>query len=219
MRQICDYDLVIFDCDGVILDSNGVKIDAMRAALLSIPAIVSGVDEAVEYFRNNFGRSRYHHVKQFLDGILTMVPGVDVNFLESQILTKYADYLDVEYIKSPLTDDVLTFLSRISAPKYVASGSEQSQLRHVLDEKALTPYFDGIYGSPTSKSLIVENIIVETGLSNALLIGDAVADYEAASANGIDFLGFIPYSNTVEALRCLGQQKGFYVADNWQEVV
>lgn len=219
MRLIYEYELIILDCDGVILDSNGVKISSMRDALNSTSEVLSGVDDAIEYFCANFGRSRFHHVKVFLESILTLTINSNVTEIEKLILEKYETYLDENYVKSDLTSGFIGFIERISVPKYVASGSEQNQLRRVLEEKGLSDYFSGIFGSPTPKSKNVANILNDAGKKNALLIGDSPADYEAASENGIDFLGFTPYSSSGEALLALAEEAGFDITDNWKKVL
>lgn len=70
MHLIYNYELYIFDCDGVILNSNALKIVAMKEALLALSFSAGKVAECVEYFSKNFGKSRFHHIKYFIENIL-----------------------------------------------------------------------------------------------------------------------------------------------------
>ncbi len=69
MHPIYNYDVYIFDCDGVILDSNQLKIDAMKKALIKFFGDDHKIAECVEYFKRNFGTSRFHHVEHFVNEI------------------------------------------------------------------------------------------------------------------------------------------------------
>lgn len=71
MHIFDQYDLIIFDCDGVLLDSNNMKVSAMNAALkLSNYFTNQQVEALTEQFKNNFGRSRFHHVDNFVEPLL-----------------------------------------------------------------------------------------------------------------------------------------------------
>ena len=66
MHSINKYSQYIFDCDGVILDSNQLKIEAMALTLNEIGIEENIVKECINYFSNNFGKSRFHHVDVFI---------------------------------------------------------------------------------------------------------------------------------------------------------
>ena len=66
--KIEDYEVLIFDCDGVILDTNKLKVSAFKKVLNEFG--ISHVQKFLNYFKRNFGRSRYIHVKYFIEDIL-----------------------------------------------------------------------------------------------------------------------------------------------------
>lgn len=72
MPLLSEYEVYIFDCDGVILDSNHLKIEAMKNALEAHFSAQDLTEACVDYFRHNFGKSRFHHVAHFLDSILAI---------------------------------------------------------------------------------------------------------------------------------------------------
>src|SRR5690606_40980584 len=66
------YSFFIFDCDGVILDSNKFEVEAMGKAVEAYPE--GARLDFVEYFKNNFGKSRYVHADYFFEAILKREP-------------------------------------------------------------------------------------------------------------------------------------------------
>ncbi|WP_415911828.1 HAD family hydrolase [Neptuniibacter sp. QD37_11] len=218
MHQLYKYDIYIFDCDGVILDSNKLKILAMKDALESIENIKDGIDSSIEYFTNNFGLSRYHHVNEFSSKFLSYY-GLSKIELEKIILNNYADFLDKHYVKSEVIAGFEQIASTVNGLMYVASGSEQNQLRRVLEKKNISICFKGIFGSPTKKYEIIRNVLDEVGENKkAVMIGDSIADLDAAKANHIDFIGISDYSNTPDLLREKCTLYGYRVINNWHEI-
>jgi phosphoglycolate phosphatase-like HAD superfamily hydrolase len=218
MHQIYEHDCYIFDCDGVILNSNILKIDAMRNTLTELEFATNQVDSCVDYFSNNFGKSRFHHVEHFLENIL-MVNKQDKQLIEDKILNSFSIQCKNLYLTAELTPFFVEFITSLNGAKYVASGSEQSELRDVFDARGLSQYFDEIYGSPTKKSELVNLILKENPLSNTVMFGDAVSDFEASRDNNIKFICYIPYSNVKEKMRELSQVDNFQVITEWPHEV
>lgn len=220
MFSFFSYDLYIFDCDGVILDSNKSKINAMRYALNSVKEIVGGVEDSVRYFSENFGKSRYHHVDYFINNTLALAAGSSEVDVYHHVLEQYALQVDRFYRKSSETQHIREVLSTISGLAFVASGSEESQLKSVLYDKGLHSYFADIYGSPTTKEQIVDNIMhTQPRNVNALMIGDALADFEVAHSAGIDFLGITRFSNVPLNLRDKCIAHGDPCIKDWSEII
>jgi phosphoglycolate phosphatase-like HAD superfamily hydrolase len=74
---------------------------------------------------------------------------------------------------------------------FVASGTPETELRDVVHAQGLSGYFDGVFGSPTSKPDICAAILERWGLHRAevVMVGDSPLDLEAARATGIGFVG------------------------------
>jgi len=213
-----NYDVYIFDCDGVLLDSNKLKIIAMRDALESFSIDKEIVRKCVDYFSQNFGKSRYHHIDFFLKNFLR-----DENLVaetadfKCKVLLKYAKNVDKSYSDAKVIPGVISILDGLNGELFVASGSEQKQLQSVLESKGLSSYFQDIFGSPRSKTEIVANIISQYQNNvSVVLVGDSVADYAAASNNAVDFIGLSGYSNTPELLKHLCVENNKICIEYWR---
>lgn len=217
MHHINDYDVLIFDCDGVIFDSNQFKLDAMADAV-STQAYGDKniIAECIKYFKNNFGKSRYHHIRHFVDIILNVS---DKDLAYEKILEKYAQNCSEVYLLATETYGLRDLLQHSNAVKYVASGSDQNELRKVFSDRDLANYFIEIYGSPDKKIDIVEKIVSEYSSKNILMIGDAYSDYEASAVNAIDFLFFEKYSLVKKEMILLSKKKNFKVCVALEDLI
>lgn len=199
MPQLSDYNIYIFDCDGVILDSNQLKIEAMKNALEAHFSAQDLIIECIDYFRHNFGKSRFHHVAHFLDNILD-IKKEQRNKLEQLILADFSKQCRTLYLMAQLTPSFMAFLDQCKGKRYVASGSEQGELRGVFAQRGLDVHFDGIFGSPTPKAELIQRILEQEQNTNAVMFGDAESDMSSAQQNHIDFVFYAPYSNVKEKM-------------------
>ncbi|MFJ5431523.1 HAD family hydrolase [Pectobacterium actinidiae] len=197
MHLSSDYDVFIFDCDGVILDSNQLKLNAMENALGQYP--VQYVQSCLDYFSKNFGRSRYLHVEHFLKNIIQCKPENYQNEYDD-ILNKYAGYCTLLYKEAEINTGFIEFIQQVKIDKFVASGSDEDELRNVFSERGLDIYFSEIYGSPESKTNNVKKIL-ERGYTKALMFGDALGDLVAAEKNKIDFIFLSELSTAPDLVR------------------
>ncbi len=214
------YEVIIFDCDGVILDSNNMKITAMRAALKTSEFPAELIETAVNAFKNNFGKSRSYHCQYFVK-TLQGLEGKKAADLQETILQHYSQAVENEYLQVAMTDGSLSLLQSLdNKDLYIASGSEQDQLIRIFKKRGLDHYFKAIVGSPETKSTNVKNIInayPANTRSKILFIGDAVADYNAAVDNNIDFIFYSPYSNVTEKMLEMSKTHHFPVIHSFQE--
>lgn len=197
MNQFYNYDLYIFDCDGVIFDSNKLKIQAMRDSLVRFDA--NKVEKCIDYFSANFGKSRYHHVDHFVSVILAINES-DAKYNYQSILDAYSKKCFDLYLTAEFTKGFLEFASKINRPKYVASGSDQHELRKIFNIRGVDKYFIEVLGSPKSKEQNVRDVLKNHQGEKALMIGDALSDFYAAKENNIDFLFVTEHSTNRDAI-------------------
>lgn len=194
MNPLQKFEAIILDCDGVIFNSNDLKIEAFRKTLDKFPS--SKVSDFIVYFRNNFGTSRYNLARVFIEDFLKIDFNID---LYQDILNDYGKHCVNLYATADLTKGLSMFLEKnITKKLFVASGSDQNELRKVMRVRNLDNYFVDIFGSPKKKSDIVANITFD--YPKAIMIGDAMSDLQAAQSSGIEFIFMSQYSTNLSMI-------------------
>lgn len=191
---------VIFDFDGVVLDSNRLKTDAFGRVLADAGFSPGAVERFLAYQARNFGRSRYLLFDDFLREFAGDEPGErDRDRLLAAFgracVDGYGDVAETEGVR-----DLLEWLRQSGTRLFVASGSDQEELRGVVAARGLAGYFDDVLGSPMRKTDCVGAILQRVGdpvlvARNAWFVGDAVADLQAAEDHGVAFVYVRRYSN------------------------
>jgi HAD superfamily hydrolase (TIGR01549 family) len=195
-----------------------MKIDAMQNALqLSRRFSSQQIASCICYFRDNFGKSRYHHVAHFVR--LLVLSDEDAVQLEKTVIDSFSEQVEELYLKAPLAVGILELLSSLKGKKlFVASGSEQEQLRRILKKRGISSHFNDILGSPISKTKNIATILESNKHSHAVMVGDAVADYTAAAMNNIKFVFYSPLSNVKEKMLQEAKIRNFQIINDYSEV-
>lgn len=185
-----NYKNIIFDFDGVILDSMPIRTDAFAFALRKYPQDL--VNQLIAYHLHNGGLSRFHKFQFFFENILHQ--HLDKITLQ-QLLEDFSHYVKEKIIDPNfIIQDTMSFIAKNHSRLrfFIASGSEQEELRYICHSLKIDHFFIGIFGSPTHKNQIVANIIQDYKLqkTKTALIGDSINDLEAAKINQIDFFGY-----------------------------
>ena len=183
------YDVIILDCDGVVFDSNLLKVEAFQKALSHYDSAI--VESFSEYFKNNFGTSRYHLARVFIEEFLHQDFEEE---LYQEILKNYGESCVLLYKESDFTNEFMRFLQYYKNKKlYIASGGDENELNEVFKAKKINQYFAKILGSPRKKSDLVSEVIIENSVAKIIMIGDAKSDLIAAHTNNIDFIYISQY--------------------------
>lgn len=217
MRCIHDYDVYIFDCDGVILNSNQLKIKAMMNTLDFFSFNKNDIGICLDYFSKNFGMSRFHHVDVFCD-VFLKIPRSKADNVKNEIITIFSHQCKSLYLNADLTPGFIDFVNSLNGFKYVASGSEQEELRWVFSKRGISDYFNDIFGSPTHKSDLVNCILKKHQDANLIMFGDAVSDFKSADNNNIDFIGYLPFTNVKDEMLALAKSNNFKTIEDWREL-
>ena len=178
----------IFDCDGVLLDSNQVKSHAMFEA--AKPYGEEAARALVEYHKANGGISRFEKFHYFFGSILQRK---DFEADQERALDRFAELSQEGLLKAPEAEGLRDLLGRIAednALAFVVSGGMQQEVRDVLVARGLADLFQGIFGSPDSKDLILTRELNGKGSMKqpAVYVGDSQYDYEAANRSNLDFV-------------------------------
>ncbi|WP_339109282.1 HAD hydrolase-like protein [Thioclava sp. GXIMD4216] len=210
MIDFSKFKLWIFDCDGVLLDSNNMKTTAFAEVVSEYPT--ECVKPFLEFQKTAFGLSRFRTFDAFFDRFLGRPPA---DSEKEKLLSEFAAYCQSQYPHQPVTAGATELLQSLSARKciaYVASGSEQSELRQALKKIGLAENFRDILGSPRKKSDLVADILrqeQDVDASEILFVGDAKVDFEAASSNGVAFLQVSHYAADPAGMAVLRAEHAF----------
>jgi len=178
---------IFFDFDGVIAESVDIKTNAFAKLFEREGKTI--VEKIVEYHRHNTGVSRYDKFRYFYREILGR-PLPDDEF--QRLCDMFSALVTDEVVRAPYVKGALEFLQTYSPrySSYIVSATPQQEMEDIVARRKIGSFFKKIYGSPIKKEAAVketlnnENILPE----NAVYIGDAKSDYEAAVLNGVHFI-------------------------------
>ena len=179
---------IIFDFDGVILDSVDIKTKAFARLFAEHGPEVVG--QVVAHHLEQCGVSRFRKFAHIYEHILhrPMPEG------ESERLgERFSALVFDEVVKAAWIPGAPEFLEQHHARYlcFVASGTPQEELERIVRLRGLEKYFAGVFGTPATKEEITRGIFARHGFeaSEALFVGDALTDFNAAKACGVGFVG------------------------------
>ena len=182
---------VIFDFDGVIADSTNIKTEAFVALYSQFSEEIQS--QVKSYHIKHSGVSRYNKIYYFQKEI------VNEDFSEKKInklALQFSAIVLEKVINSKFIPGAREFIEKNYAhlDLHIATGTPQSEIEIIAQEKKLSHLFKSIYGTPLTKTEIVEKILKKFTYNNknVVLIGDALTDFEGAVNNNIQFFGRVP---------------------------
>jgi phosphoglycolate phosphatase-like HAD superfamily hydrolase len=182
------YELFVFDCDGVILDSNGIKSQAFFDVVRRFGQ--ERAERFVAYHKLHGGVSRQEKFKYFVAEILA-VGRADQASLEHELVEAYGLICREALLKCSMIPGIQAFLASLPTKirNYVVSGGAQTEVRDVLRERRLDPFFSLILGNPKSKQENMQHLLESGALQGrGAYFGDARLDMELARQFGLDFV-------------------------------
>ncbi|MEP4535156.1 MAG: HAD hydrolase-like protein [Cyclobacteriaceae bacterium] len=184
------YETVFWDFDGVILNSMPIRNSGFKEVLRQYSD--QHVMKLMDFHLENGGLSRYVKFRHFQTEILKKpVDEKQISDWSSQFSALMRTTLTNTNL---LIKDSVSFIKRefMNRDFYIVSGSDGEELRFLAGQLGIDLFFKGIYGSPTPKQQLVEEILDKESVdrSKCCLIGDSKNDFEAAKFNGIDFIGY-----------------------------
>ena len=183
-----NYKHLISDFDGVLVESNEIRFEGFQLLFRDFPT--HQVEKLVQFARLNGGLSRYEKIRYFFEKILNEPISADnIKALAKQ----YSELVKQKVIDAEPVKGSLEFLSNYknNYDFAVVSGSDQEELRDVCKDREIDHFFLEILGSPASKESNIALLLSKMGWGrkSCLFIGDSINDFDAARANGIDFIG------------------------------
>lgn len=181
------HPVIIFDFDGVILESVSVKTMAFQEIFSEEGEAVKKIER---FHIENGGLSRFDKFKHIYRNILHR----DLSDDEfQQLCNRFSHLVFQNVIKSPFVLGAEEFLKKNyrKFDFYIVSATPEDELRQIVKNRGLNPYFKGVYGAPGQKPTHIQKILSETHRNpeDVVFIGDAINDLNAARACGIRFIG------------------------------
>jgi len=180
------YKNIIFDFDGVLAESVHIKTQAFYK--LYEPFGINVAEKVVQHHKANGGMSRFEKFPYYHKILLNK--DLSSNEIEN-FSTKFSKLVLNGVIDWDEVTGAEWFLEKNKKKKkWIVSATPTNEIIEIVKKRQLSRYFIDIYGSPAKKSKIVKKIISEYSLNqkDTVFLGDAIADFEAARLNGIDFL-------------------------------
>lgn len=179
---------IFFDFDGVIVESIEIKNNAF--ATIYEPFGDDIVSAALEHHKANEGISRlikFRHCHKALLGI-----DLDDDSLY-ELAQTYTSIVEDRVVACDSVAGAEAFLTKHHQQimMFVVSGTPEDELQRIAERRSLSLYFKEVRGSPKTKDAILSELLARYGLDLAktLFVGDAMADYRAATACGVPFIG------------------------------
>ena len=185
-----NIDVIFWDFDGVLMDSNSIRDEGFIKVLKDFPH--EEVEQLLRFHRKNGGLSRYVKFRFFFEEIRK-------EKISDEEVAKWAKQFSLimrELLVDPqlLISKTLNFVRKNyrDFSMYIVSGSDGEELNYLSNRLNISNYFIDIKGSPTPKKELIREIISKNNYkpSSCLLVGDSVNDWDAASHNGINFMGY-----------------------------
>ena len=179
---------IFFDFDGVIVESLDVKIEAFRQ--MYAPYGETVVRQAIDHYVHQTGVPRLFRFKHCHEHFL----GQDLSDAEAQALSdRFGEMVEDLVVACDGVPGARGFLEAYadSIPCFVVSATPDAELKRILRRRGLAPFFAETYGSPPDKPEVLSGVLAARGWLGAetVMVGDGLADYRAATAHGIRFIG------------------------------
>ncbi|BBL68654.1 HAD family hydrolase [Methanoculleus chikugoensis] len=182
---------LILDFDGVIVESLPLKTAAFKKIFSFAPP--KHLDEIIAFHLENGGMSRYDKFRHIYANILheELTPETEERLASEYVALIFESMLTVPYVEG--AEELLRDCSQ-RIPLYIVSATPEGEMQEIAQRRNLTKYFVRIYGSPKMKAECIREILLETSAlpDEALFVGDAPNDWDAARATGVRFVARIP---------------------------
>lgn len=178
--------LLMLDLDGTLIESLSVK----DAAFARLYADAPRLDEIMAYHRSHNHVVRFDKFRHISEHFL----GTPLSTKEdARLRESFARFVVNGLIACPEVTGARSLLDEYKGvlPMILISRSPDSELRHVLSARGLSPYFEEIYSADWSKPDAISDALSKQNVlpTEAVYVGDSPEDAEAAAAAGVVFIG------------------------------
>ncbi len=185
-----NWDAILFDFDGVLCDSNGLKGDAFMALYVGDGPEAQAAIRA--FHDRNGGMPRREKLRRFEHDILGR--DIDERRIDG-LVDRFADAVEQAVVRCSPIPGAAEFVAAHGGrlPLFVISATPHEEMVRIIEARGMRPHFVEVYGSPPGKAETASSIIARHGFrpERVAFVGDAVQDYDAATALGLPFVGVL----------------------------
>lgn len=180
--------VLCFDFDGVIVDSATLKVDAFLDLYAGRDA--RQLEEIRRYCDYHGGMSRQRKIEHIQNNILAEPLSQGER---DALAEKFRDLVLENVLNAPAVAGALEFLGAHSREFtcFIVSGTPHDEINTICETRGFSAHFKAVGGSPTEKAVWIDRFVRESGAEplEAVMIGDAPTDYDAATETGVHFIG------------------------------
>ena len=182
------YDAIVFDFDGTLVQSNEIKTWAFGELYKENGENI--VQQIITYHKKHEGVSRFVKFRYWNENLLGQSYTEEIG---ENLSRTYSQLVFDALVQAPYLDSALEFLKKHyqHIPLFVASGTPEQELREIIKQRSIPHFFQGVFGSPATKTEILQGILTMHQLyaDKVLMVGDALTDWEGAQGVGAEFIG------------------------------
>ena len=186
LELLSKADVIFWDFDGVIKESSTIKSLAFEEMFSKYGNEV--LEKVMEHHQLNGGISREVKIPLYFSKFV----GFSLTSQETEDrCLEYSKLVVQKVIDAPWVAGILGYLKSNSYHQrfVLITGTPYMEIIEILTALDIIDCFQTVYGSPTTKiKALNQEIQSDTDVSKCLFIGDALTDYDAASAFRVPFL-------------------------------
>ena len=182
------YDAIVFDFDGTLVKSNEIKKWAFGKLYEKYGENI--VRLVTDYHENHPGISRFEKFRYWHEHLINLPYTDEVG---KKLSHKFSQLVLDSVVQAPYVEGALRFLKKyyLYLPLFIASSTPEKELREIISCRKMSCFFWNVFGSPSTKTEIL-NLIIEKHSwqpARVLMVGDAITDLEGALSAGTKFIG------------------------------
>ena len=178
--------ILFWDFDGVIKDS--IQIKSIAFEKLFTPFGINVAKKVRLHHEQNGGMSRFEKLPIYLQWAGEKVTDHKI----SDYCEKFSNMVLQAVVDSEWVPGVREYLQENHETQIfvLVTATPQEEIIEILNLLGISHFFVSVFGSPLSKSSAIARGLKSNNCKHteAIMIGDARADYEAAMSNQVEFI-------------------------------
>ena len=179
--------VLVLDFDGLLVESEEIKDTAFVEVFAAYPAHREAIRRYVVSNRRVGRHAKFRHIAETLLGL----PHTEAD--AERIAAAFSAYTRSRIVACPYVRGAPELLACFDGrvPMYLASATPEDELAPIVEARNLARYFKRIFGAPAKKADVLREVMKSEGAAAAetMLVGDSLADLEAAREVGAAFVG------------------------------